>query len=891
MQTQNITLDFCLNDYKTVTVKQGDKDSRNLIITCTDNGSVYKLNSSTQECNVKMNTPDNRAIFNTATINSDGTISMTFTESMVYANGTGKLEIQIIEQSTKRTLSTMILTVVIVGNVYPDGKVIASDEFSALTEALLSINDSINEAEKAIDRIEVLESTVERAEVNRINAESERQSNEENRQTNTATAIANAEEATAAANTATTNANNATETANTATENAIEATNNAVNATTNANEAAENAIDATQNAIQATNDIRSLEEQVTAAETLRQEQEAIRQENEEKRQTDTITAINNANTATVRANEAANAAEAALDKKADAIVQTLSGTTAVATDSAKAGLHGLRLLGKIEQETTTGAQLFDVDDVFTVNSSFTIDDDGWISLTYDNSNENSTRYFNYYTNPSELLTADTTYMVVVEVKSISGFGLHPVSIDTDDGATMSQFTGAKYITGTGTHCLSCKTKSDLSDSIVMLRSFVSVAAGVSGSIKFRLSVLADTTVTADTFVYEKFTGGIASPNPSYPQELVSVGNEGSVEVGVIGKNLLENTLEAQTTYGLTIKKSDDGVLNITGTTTAAVTCYIFNDAVNPIHNDKGVFIKGAKSINGLRYMAKVSNGEKVIYSVIGTEGLYIAAGYNIYEVYIQQLTTGTTVSAEIEPQILVGDADSTYEPYKAKQSLTAQTPNGLLGIKVTDASLATYTDEDGQMWCADEVDFERGVYVQRVLTKVYDGSDDEVLEMETTNTDGVYRLRFATDAYKTVSNDAKAHILCSHYQNVPAGANGTWTCFEGISISTIGYVHIYDAERPSSDVTEWKEFLSTNPITVAYILATPIETPLSDEELAAYMALHSNYPTTTVISDAHAEVKYAVDTETYINNNYVPKATYLALEERVSALEAQAVSV
>ena len=346
MQTQNITLDFCLNDYKTVTVKQGDKDSRNLIITCTDNGSVYKLNSSTQECNVKMNTPDNRAIFNTATINSDGTISMTFTESMVYANGTGKLEIQIIEQSTKRTLSTMILTVVIVGNVYPDGKVIASDEFSALTEALLSINDSINEAEKAIDRIEVLESTVERAEVNRINAESERQSNEENRQTNTATAIANAEEATAAANTATTNANNATETANTATENAIEATSNAVNATTNANEAAENAIDATQNAIQATNDIRSLEEQVTAAETLRQEQEAIRQENEEKRQTDTITAINNANTATVRANEAANAAEAAA---ANFEVDDTLSQSGKAADAAVVGEKFSQLSGEIAE--------------------------------------------------------------------------------------------------------------------------------------------------------------------------------------------------------------------------------------------------------------------------------------------------------------------------------------------------------------------------------------------------------------------------------------------------------------------------------------------------------------------------------------------------------------
>lgn len=152
MQTQNITLDFCRNDYKTITVKQYDKDSRNLLITCTDNGVVYKLDSSTQECNVKMNTPDNRAIYNAATINEDGKVFITFDENMVYDSGTGQLEIHIIEQSTKRTLSSMILTVIIVGSVYSDDKIIASDEFNALTEVLLGIGDVTEDANTAADR-------------------------------------------------------------------------------------------------------------------------------------------------------------------------------------------------------------------------------------------------------------------------------------------------------------------------------------------------------------------------------------------------------------------------------------------------------------------------------------------------------------------------------------------------------------------------------------------------------------------------------------------------------------------------------------------------------------------------------------------------------------------
>ena len=161
MQTQKITLDFSQNDYKTITVKQYDKDSRNLIITCTDNGNIYKLDSSTQQCNVKMITPNNRPLYKSATINEDGTIFVMFDEDMVYEGGTGKLELQVLDSSTKKSISTMILTVIIVSSVYPDDVIIASEEFSALTEALLSIDNSVQEAQETV---ELANETIERVE-------------------------------------------------------------------------------------------------------------------------------------------------------------------------------------------------------------------------------------------------------------------------------------------------------------------------------------------------------------------------------------------------------------------------------------------------------------------------------------------------------------------------------------------------------------------------------------------------------------------------------------------------------------------------------------------------------------------------------------------------------
>lgn len=53
-----------------------------------------------------------------------------------------------------------------------------------------------------------------------------------------------------------------------------------------------------------------------------------------------------------------------------------------------------------------------------------------------------------------------------------------------------------------------------------------------------------------------------------------------------------------------------------------------------------------------------------------------------------------------------------------------------------------------------------------------------------------------------------------------------------------------------------------------YVMETPIETPLSDEELTAYRALHT-YDGTTVISTpedvAGIEVRYLADGEKYID--------------------------
>ena len=57
------------------------------------------------------------------------------------------------------------------------------------------------------------------------------------------------------------------------------------------------------------------------------------------------------------------------------------------------------------------------------------------------------------------------------------------------------------------------------------------------------------------------------------------------------------------------------------------------------------------------------------------------------------------------------------------------------------------------------------------------------------------------------------------------------------------------------------------PVITHYILATPVETPLSASEIAAYRAMMSQYPNTTVYNDAGAgmAVDYIADTKNYID--------------------------
>ena len=167
-----------------------------------------------------------------------------------------------------------------------------------------------------------------------------------------------------------------------------------------------------------------------------------------------------------------------------------------------------------------GKNKFNVQDTNSVTEGITVDNEGWITVTGDNTNGTATKYFNYFTNNLALKTV-TNYNVIAEVKSVNGTGIvHFAS----NGSTSKQFETRFYrdftnLANNKVYKLICKTADEFVGNNG-LRTFVGFSTGQSGSITFRLSVLEDTTITAENFEYEEYKSQVATFPLSEGQKLM-----------------------------------------------------------------------------------------------------------------------------------------------------------------------------------------------------------------------------------------------------------------------------------------------------------------------------------------------------------------------------------
>ena len=326
-------------------------------------------------------------------------------------------------------------------------------------------------------------------------------------------------------------------------------------------------------------------------------------------------------------------------------------------------------------------------------------------------------------------------------------------------------------------------------------------------------------------VYGKSTQD-GTPTPDAPVPIVNAGDSGSVAVKVTGANMLEGTKPGvqSTLYGITYTIDENGVL-ITGTATNDFTILLHDD--NKYRLTHGIYYLTTKGLSPSTtlnfYFINKFNSDMQNQKVTLSRDVEFSLRL--------QIAKGATLNTTVQVS-LTRNKITTYSHYR-EQLLTLTTPNGLPGIPVT--SGGNYTDQNGQQWICDEVDLERGVKVQRVYKADVDGENAKFVQ--------------AGD-YANLVPRGMPIALYNYGQKIYAIS--TFTSLSWFYNAVNGqFLYLIAANLSDQLNASCKKQLGK----VYYALATPIETPLTPDEIAAYKALTAYGPDTVVQAGDGAGVK------------------------------------
>ena len=403
-----------------------------------------------------------------------------------------------------------------------------------------------------------------------------------------------------------------------------------------------------------------------------------------------------------------------------------------------------------------------------------------------------------------------------------------------------------------------------------------------------LNTASDSVITADDAAEDRPFRGLrvfgkstqdGTPTPEAPIPIVSAGEDGSIEVKVTGKNLLTGRLYyIDYSMGAGFIKNENEVSlpyapkSETSGIGYVIPCapekhYAFS-VTNPNEN-------AVVAISEYKTLEDAKNKENAIGFVVPSlaspyKSVYTSKGNGVLVCWIAgKWTDGkTTIHECTESELLqleIGSEATTYEPYRTPQILTLQTPNGLPGVPVSKDG--NYTDQNGQQWVCDEIDLERGKYVQRVVIENISGG----WELKpSSDISGRFLQSRLTNTFQTAAKTAVCNIASFTSWGLPVNDKYAFA----LNTKVIYFSPPKGAEITAEELNAKLNSLSF-PVVVVGELATPIERDLTPEEIAAYKALRTYGPTTVVSSDAgvHMEVTYVADTKNYIRN----------LEQRLSA--------
>lgn len=377
-------------------------------------------------------------------------------------------------------------------------------------------------------------------------------------------------------------------------------------------------------------------------------------------------------------------------------------------------------------------------------------------------------------------------------------------------------------------------------------------------------------------VYGKSTQD-GTPAPDAPVPIVSAGDGGGITVKVTGRNILDmrNSGKSVTNSGVTYTRNADYSFTRAGTATESTGNvwmaggYLIKPKAD-LSNVFCVLLKGVKySIKDCVLLATSPAGSALVArneNFVPTQDMYITGVRN------ENFIVGKTYNDIVYPAVYVGEKALQYEPYR-EQLLTLPTPNGLPGIPVT--SGGNYTDPSGQQWVCDEIDLTRGVRVQRndSFAISSENARDIVVMNDFTKVTVATSARIRTPK-QTDKSDALGRVL---FCEVLPWERDVWASRKNaMGFSENHYIDfaiensilgLDEASTNDERKTALVKYFTDKPCQVLYRIATPVETPLTPAELAAYKALTTYAPDTVVQASDGAGVmlEYQRDVNIAIN--------------------------
>lgn len=507
----------------------------------------------------------------------------------------------------------------------------------------------------------------------------------------------------------------------------------------------------------------------------------------------------------------------------------------IVTDSSGQPIQDMGMEGRTEQQSTTGAQLLDID-------SGTIR--GW-----------------NIENITNTLEAGQTYTFTNIDASVTTTLLGKNSSGEDIGF------GVGYI-GAGKSAI-FEMPGEV-DSLVL----GGISAGLQKNNHFMLNS------GSEALPWEPYTGGQPSPSPDYPQEIINTGkyNEETrkweYEVKVTGGNLLdiETGKYSNSEHNNFVNyDSDTGIMNLhSDIYTEDGYIDVIIPLSTPINVVKGktvfkVFDKTGLSNTSILLLVSDSGNVLSDITLNGTEGVASRNGIATSLRY-RQFKTGE-VNGVVKIMVSY-DQISDYEPYKEPQTVILQSDRPL-------TKWDRLEKREGQWgWVFKSIDIKLDGSQRWFIYRAYNGF-------------------YCESSGLPISSFREGFIECFRIINDVNGMSESNAFRLGANNNIVYALNIsqFDDEAEDKGVQNWIDYLSENPITILTYGDEETFVPLTEEEQTALNALHTNYPTTVLMNDQGCEMslEYVADTKNYIDQNFVRKEDYTALEARVSALESTTV--